>query len=337
MDKKKYLLPPVVKYFKTNLHTHTTISDGKLSPQETKQAYKDLGYQVLAISDHTVTVDHSALNDPDFLMLTAIEVNLNSKDYRPRYDGKTAHFNLIAKQPDNLWSPARAYHKYPGIEPYEEKMQYEEMEIAHTPEAVNAVIARANEMGFLVMYNHPTWSCHSYPDYAPLKGLWGMELRNSECCQLGLNENNARVYKDLCNLGNRLYPVGTDDMHNPTSAGLSWIMVGADRLDYDSVIQALEKGDFYMSCGPEIFSLTIEDGILRIRCSDVKKITLESHGRFSRRVEAEAGSCIREAEFDLNKFIVKADGDPGIYVNLTVTAPDGSYAATRAYYVDELV
>ena len=35
----KHLLPHVPKYFKTNLHTHSTISDGKLSPEECKLSF----------------------------------------------------------------------------------------------------------------------------------------------------------------------------------------------------------------------------------------------------------------------------------------------------------
>ena len=162
-----------------------------------------------------------------------------------------------------------------------------------------------------------------------------MELRNSECCMLGNNENNARVFKDLLNLGNQLYPLGTDDMHKPRAAGLSWIMVGAPQLCYDSVITALENGDFYMSCGPEISGLSITGSTLKITCSDAHHITLESHGRFARRMSAEGGRWIREAEFDLTGFFAKADSED-MYIHLTVTAPDGSYAATRAYCLNEL-
>lgn len=50
MNSVKHLLPQVPRYFKTNLHTHTTISDGKLSCEEVKEAYKALGYQILCIS-----------------------------------------------------------------------------------------------------------------------------------------------------------------------------------------------------------------------------------------------------------------------------------------------
>ena len=80
MAATKPLLPEVPRYFKANLHTHSTISDGQLSPAEIKQAYKDLGYQILAITDHNIIADHSDMNEPDFLMLTGVEVNHNSKN-----------------------------------------------------------------------------------------------------------------------------------------------------------------------------------------------------------------------------------------------------------------
>ncbi len=336
MSSIKHLLPPSHRYFKANLHTHTTISDGKLSPVEVKEMYKQMGYQILAITDHNIVVDHSTMTEPDFLMLTGMELNYNHANYRPWFDGQSYHFNLIAKEPHNVWSPWKANGKYAGGLEYEKLMECEGMDMRHEVDITNEMIAKANEKGFLVMYKHPTWSCHSYNDYAPLKGLWGMELRNGECVLLGNNENNARVWKDLMNLGNTVFPVGADDMHTPRAAGTSWIMVGAEKLEYSNVIDALEKGDFYMSCGPEIFSLTVEGNILKITCSEARQIILESHGRFARRAAKDDGTFIQEAAFDLTKFFEKADSD-SMYLHLTVTAPDGTYAATRAYYLNELV
>lgn len=336
MDNTKQLLPQVKQYFKANLHCHSTVSDGKLTPAEVKELYKSKGFQILSITDHNIIADHSAMNEPDFLMLTGMEVNLHHPNYRPRFDGQAYHFNLIAKKPDLLWTPGKAAERYPESRVYTEKMVCEEMDMSHTPEAANAMIAKANEKGFLVIYNHPVWSCHSYPHYAPLKGLWAMELRNSACCCEGINENNPQILKDLWNLGNKLYPVGADDMHRDRSAGLSWIMVGAQQLQYGSVIEALEKGDFYMSCGPEITGLSITGNILRITCSDASCITLETHGRLARRKTAAEGSVIHEAEFDLLPYFEKYR-EPSMYIYLTVTAADGSYAATRAYYLDELI
>ena len=58
---KKNLLPQVPQYFKANLHTHTTISDGKLTPEEVKAAYMERGYQIVAFTDHEVCVPHPEL------------------------------------------------------------------------------------------------------------------------------------------------------------------------------------------------------------------------------------------------------------------------------------
>ena len=277
------------------------------------------------------------MHEPDFLMLTGMELNYNHADYRPKFDGRTYHFNLIAKRPDNLWTPWNIRRTNPEALEYNKLMECEDMDIRHDVDATNAMIAKANEKGFLVAYNHPTWSCQSYPDYAFLKGLWAMELRNSECVQMGNNENNFRVFKDLLNLGNCVYPLGADDMHRPRALGLSWIMVGAQELCYGSVIEALERGDFYMSCGPEIFDLTLEDNILRITCSEARSIALESHGRYAVCALAEGENWLREAEFDLSKFIERSNGVMEKYIHLTIAAPDGSYAATRAYFLKELL
>lgn len=336
MNAVKHLLPQVPQYFKANLHTHSTISDGKLTPKEVKEDYKALGYQILCLTDHNTIVNHSDMNEPDFLMLTGNEIDIPSSDMA-ELGGKTYHINLIAKEPDNLWCPAKLYRWFPTYEEYESKIQYGNLKLQYSTDSINNMIAEANEKGFLVMYNHPNWSCQTYEDYAPLKGLWGMELRNSECCMVGHNENNFHIYKDLLNLGNRIYPLGTDDMHTLRSLGKSWIMVGAPELSYSSVIEALENGDFYMSCGPEIKNLWIEDGILKITCSDAKQINLETHGRVAKNVLPNGDNWLREAEIDLTDFIGKAKSNPLAYIRLTVTAPDGTYAATRAYYLNELV
>ena len=331
----KHLLPQVPQYFKANLHTHSTLSDGKLTPDEVKNAYKSLGYQILCLTDHNVIINHSDMNEENFLMLTGVEVNVNSAN-KNAAGGQTFHLNLIAKEPNNLWCPAKLHRWFPVAEEHERQMQYGDMDLQCNPQSINAMIAKANEKGFLVMYNHPTWSCQTYPDYAPLKGLWGMELRNSECCMIGHNENNFRVYKDLLNCGNCIFPLGTDDLHSDRALGQSWIMVGAPRLDYGSVIDALEKGEFYMSCGPEITDLHIEGDLLKISCSDAQRINMETHGRYSNLVVAD-GQPLRGAEFCLDKWFELVEGDPNAYIFLTVTAPDGTYATTRPYYLKDLL
>jgi len=164
-----------------------------------------------------------------------------------------------------------------------------------------------------------------------------MELRNTECCMIGHNENNFRVYRDILTSGTRIFPVGTDDMHYPRSLGKSWIMVGAKELSYASVIEALEKGDFYMSCGPQINDIYMEGNVLKVACSDAQCIRVETHGRMARTVVA-ADEPLREAELNLETFFSKVDrDDPNVFIYITVTAPDGTYATTRAFYLNELI
>ncbi len=70
---KKYLLPQNGKLYKANLHCHTKVSDGRNTPAEMKEYYKSRGYQVLAITDHELLVDHTDLDDNGFITLTGYE------------------------------------------------------------------------------------------------------------------------------------------------------------------------------------------------------------------------------------------------------------------------
>ena len=78
----KNLLPVVDKYFKTCLHTHSTVDDGHMDPAEVKERYKAAGYSVIALTDHETCFTHHELNDPDFLMLTGYEMLTNSSSAR---------------------------------------------------------------------------------------------------------------------------------------------------------------------------------------------------------------------------------------------------------------
>jgi len=340
MRQTKQLLPKVEKYFRTNLHTHTNLTDGGLSPEEMKQHYKAKGYSILAITDHNIIMDFSELNDEDFLMLTGAEYNINEEGWATnRLRCKTYHLNFLAKRPDNLWMPFMPGAPKEEARPYVEKCTDGGYPRVYDIDVINNIIAEANERGFLVMYNHPTWSLQSYPDYAPLKGLWGMEIINGDATRGGCaDRDNFRVYSDLMNLGNTLFPVGSDDAHGTGSACLAWIMLGAEKLQYDSVIEALEKGDFYASNGPEIHELSLTDNLLHIKCSDAQFITLESGGRYYKRKNPVApDKFLREATFDITKFLEGCNGEsPMEWLRVVVHGPYGQFATTRGYRLDEL-
>ena len=61
------------KWYKANLHTHTTLSDGQVSAVEAVARYRQVGYQVLALTDHGRTNDLRGLSDEDILVLNGLE------------------------------------------------------------------------------------------------------------------------------------------------------------------------------------------------------------------------------------------------------------------------
>ena len=72
---KKDLLP-ALPVFKANLHAHTTLSDGGITPEDLRALYKAQGYSILAYTDHDVLIDQSALCQPDFLALNGYEIRV---------------------------------------------------------------------------------------------------------------------------------------------------------------------------------------------------------------------------------------------------------------------
>lgn len=340
MSRLKYLLPPVDRYFKANLHTHSTISDGRLTPEELKAAYKAKGYSILSITDHDVVADHSALNEPDFLFLTGAEYDISEKN-KPIRGGhcKTYHINCIAKQPGILWQPFANEEIRDDVIALLKKASIEWLPREYNVDAINAIISRANETGHLVTYNHPHWSGQAYPDYAGLKGLWGMEICNYSAMRKGFaDRENGVVYRDLVNLSEPVCPLCADDTHIAEEVGGGWIMVGAEKLEYSSVIQALELGDFYASIGPEIHSLTFDGTTLRVTCSDAAEVSVICGNRFALRVTAEHNEgLLREAEFDLRPWLEKNPGLPEYWLRVRVQDTHGHYATTRAYRKEDLI
>ena len=74
---KKYLLPNEGTFFKANLHSHSTFSDGALTPAEMKAVYQAQGYSIVAYTDHDLMFHHRELNDNSFLALSGFEIYAN--------------------------------------------------------------------------------------------------------------------------------------------------------------------------------------------------------------------------------------------------------------------
>jgi len=68
------------QWYKANLHSHTSGSDGRLPPGEVALNYRRNGYQVLAITDHNVVTPCRAYCAPDFLCLEGTEIGVGKSE-----------------------------------------------------------------------------------------------------------------------------------------------------------------------------------------------------------------------------------------------------------------
>ena len=326
--------------YKANLHCHSNLSDGSLTPQELKEAYKAHGYSILAITDHERPHDHTGMSEADFLMLTGYEVYIRPNE-ECRYDAfqPELHINLFAKDPHNIDSicfneryvkyvkdPAEkaAMHKYGSQAPRQ-----------YTQDYINAFIRTAKEDGYIVSLNHPEWSLEEDEILYGFEGFFSMELCNYGVFVSGLHEYNGALYDKMLRRGKRLFAHSADDNHDKVPLGKpgndsfgGFAMICADTLTYEAVIEALEKGDFYSSMGPEIYSMEIRDNKVHVECSEAVCIALLYGGKETRHVYPEAeGQFVTEADFEIP---ARAE-----YVRVSVIDEKGRIADTRGYFRDE--
>ncbi|MBO5223102.1 MAG: PHP domain-containing protein [Clostridia bacterium] len=330
----KYLLPQNGNFYKANLHSHSTVSDGRNTPKEMKDYYKEHGYQILALTDHELLVDHSDLSEPDFLMLTGYEYAF-VEDVPYSY-ARTLEINLFPKDPKNLtqicFNPKNVWHGekwrcetlayHGGI--YERKL---------TKESVQEVVNEAVKHGFLVSLNHPHYSFISPEFFGKINGLFAMEVHN-QGSYYNSCDYNPQMYDQMLRMGHKVFPIASDDNHRAyvyddkiDIRPWGFNMIKAERLTYDSVIKALENGDFYASQGPQIYDLYVENGVINVKCDEVKAIIMHTKNRFFVQRHADVGCVLTSA-----KIIVPKDE----YMWIEVVDAYGRRALTRAYYKDEM-
>lgn len=338
---KKYLLPENGQFYKANLHCHSTVSDGRLTPEEIKKHYMEHGYSVVAYTDHDIMIPHDELAEENFLPLHGYEMEIN--EY---WDGdfsltKTCHMCLIAMEPDNLkqvcWH--RENYLFGNAPKYREQAQFYEEEPdyvrTYTPECISDMMQKGREKGFFVTYNHPVWSMEERDQYINYHHMHAIEICNYGCVVSGYDDYVPAIYDEMLRSGKRIYCIATDDNHNhrgitgPASDSFGgFTMIKADKLDYRTITSALEKGHFYASQGPEIKRLWYEDGVLYIECGPVKSIVFSFGTRRSEAFYAPEGEYLTSAHIPVV--------DNCIYVRVTVTDEKGKPANTNAYFVDEL-
>ena len=328
--------------YRANLHCHSTLSDGELTPAELKDAYKAAGYSILCITDHEYPYDHSDMTEDDFLMLTGYEAYI-----RPSVTGKydqfqeEIHINLFARDPHNVGyvnysDPYCKYVKDPAIREGFIKVGADpSVPREYTVEYVNSFVQAAKDNGYLAAYNHPVWSLEYEEMILNYEGFFSMEMCNYSSWLDFRGEYNGPLYDKLLRQGKRIFVHSADDNHNaapmdtPYSDSFGgYAMVLARDLTYDAVIEALEKGDFYSSMGPVITELTFDGTHVHIEVEPAQQISMLVGGKKVYNKIGTPGEPVTSADFEIP--------DNARYVRFSVYSFDGKFADTRGFFRDEL-
>lgn len=276
---KYELIRKNIKQYKTELHCHSNVSDGKFSPSELKKLYKERGFSVVAFTDHDIFVTHNDLTDDNFIALNGYELcvptfcgNVFERERQP-------HLNFYAKDQKNdrmlFYNHELVYQK--NAKAYIGKIAFigEEEKRINSVEWLNYAISKADENGYIVTYNHPVWSLSQPKDYLGIKGLFAMEVWNTGSFDVGGEDGAA--FREMIFDGAKLNCVATNDFHNfheNYDSMQAAVYVLAEEFNYNGIIDALSKGNFYSSCGPKITELIISDGKVKIECDGVSRIDL---------------------------------------------------------------
>jgi hypothetical protein len=256
------------QWFKGCLHVHSTISDGKLTPQEVHDWYRSRGYHFLALTDHDVLSRSEVIAD-DFIILSGIEVE--------GIDPAAGLYHLVAlglEEPPDLGGGTAL------------SMQ----------ETVDWLCAA----GALVSIAHPYWSCQMSRDLMAVENCFALEIYNGGCEVDDARGFSTVHWDDLLSNGRRLWGLAVDDAHwrrGDHDAGLGWVWIKAPALTQESVLQALRQGAFYASSGPQIYDLQLDParGEVYVHCSPAVSIDFVGYGWYSRRMAAPPGGALTEA------------------------------------------
>lgn len=309
------------RWFRGNLHCHTTASDGRLTPQQTVDWFAAAGYHFLALTDHNRITDPATVDARGLCLLPATELTAAGGELGAAY-------HLIA-----LGLPV-------------------DMALPQSSTAAVESLRRLRERGAVVFIAHPHWSGLTVADLLALNGdpaLAGIEIYNGGSVLDSQKGEALAHWDEALARGARWWGIAVDDTHWHTlDRGLGWVMVrapvphhsspGAQRsppsggpatpeLSPAALLHALARGHFYASSGPEIRRLHLapdaEGGkVVEVETSPCAAIYVLGYGSrnqfaFDREAAArgELGATINRATFRVRAGEARGTG-PAPYVRV---------------------
>ncbi|MFN8373996.1 MAG: CehA/McbA family metallohydrolase [Anaerolineae bacterium] len=266
------------RFWRGNLHTHSTTSDGLLNPEQVCNLYRDAGYHFLSVTDHFMQqygyhlTDASAYQKDDFLTIVGAELHSGKTEL-----GHLWHILAVGLPLD--FAPNLPHETGPQI------------------------AARALAAGAWVAAPHPDWYGLTEGDVISLGDIHAVEVFNATSCDHNDRPGGWSIVDVLLMRGRRYFVAATDDAHFKTNrydAVRGWVWVKSEALTQDAILGALKRGEYYSSTGPEIHDIRVYPGDkIIVRCSPASSVFVMGHGSLSQYVH---GQGLREVEVSLKRF-----------------------------------
>ena len=258
---------------KVGLHMHTSVSDGKLSPEETARAYKSQGYDAIAITDHWAFGEYG--NFEGMTIISGAEYNIGG------HATEIGVYHILA-----LFMERK-----PNITREDDAQR---------------IIDGVHEVGGLAVLAHPAWSLNTPEMIMALRDIDGTEIYNTVSARMQSFRPDSSLMVDMLAGRGVTFPLlATDDAHyyEGIDNGVSYIMAECESNSPEDIRKAIVEKRFYATQGPEII-MTREGNKFVVDCSPVSHIYFASNSSWTRR--ATHGEGLTHAEYvasDEDKFV----------------------------------
>lgn len=247
-----------LNWYKGNTHTHTINSDGDSTPDEVVRWYRENGYNFLVLSDHNFLTKTDGLNsihgaEGKFIVIPGEEVS-------SRFENKAIHVNGL------------------NVE-----RLVNEQEGKSVVEVIQKSVDEIRQAKGVPHINHPNfgWAITT-EDLKQVNNYKLFEIFNGHPLVNNLGGGGMPgleiMWDTLLSNGKLLYGIAVDDAHNfknpwdknASLPGKGWIVVRAQNLTANSILSAMERGDFYASTGVELNDYQVTEKEITINIREIR-------------------------------------------------------------------
>jgi hypothetical protein len=288
------------RFYRGNIHTHTNLSDGALSPTEVVDRYRSAGYDFLSITDHFLQRYDFPLTDTRRFRTDRFTTLIGAELHAPRTE-MSAIWHLVATGLPLDFAPTAPDEDGP------------------------ALARRANEAGAFVGIAHPAWYQLSFVDAETLVDhAHAVEIYNHGCQVMHDKGDGAYMLDGLADKGHRLLTYACDDAHFKTpDFGGGWVEVKAGENTPEAILAALKGGHFYSTQGPSIHHVELQGDSILVECSPAQGILAIGRGYQHSYAFANGMSHVSLPRAPL-------DGSP--WIRIIVIGENGRRAWTNPYW-----